>query len=143
YLGEEVIAESAFSVVYRAEHRGFRVRVALKCLKVPAEPSVDGARLLEQLRRETEPSFRLAAVSPAIARPLHVDVVQSGGQSGGSSGGQSAGSGPGSGAGSGPGSGPGLGGAQLVPLIVLEWLEGWKIGRASCRERVKVAVAGV
>lgn len=127
YLVEEVIAESAFSVVYRAEHRGFRVRVALKCLKVPAEPSVDGARLLEQLRRETEPSFRLAAVSPAIARPLHVDVVQSGGQSGGSSGGQSAGSGPGSGAGSGPGSGPGLGGAQLVPLIVLEWLEGWTL----------------
>ena len=79
YLVEEVIAEGDFGVVYRAEHRGFRVRVALKCLKISADLATD-ERFLEQLRAETEPLFRLAAASPAVVRPLHVETFPSGGQ---------------------------------------------------------------
>jgi serine/threonine protein kinase len=35
YRIESVVAEGGFGVVYRADHKGFRAKVALKCLKIP------------------------------------------------------------------------------------------------------------
>jgi serine/threonine-protein kinase len=81
YLVEQVVAEGGFGVVYRAYHRGFRARVALKCLKIPGTLSAtQRAQFLDQFRAEAEVLFRLSAVSPTIVRPLHVDTFSHGGQ---------------------------------------------------------------
>lgn len=81
YLVEHVVAEGGFGVVYRAYHRGFRARVALKCLKIPTSLSAtQRSRFLEQFRAEAEVLFRLSAVSPTIVRPLHVDSFAQGGR---------------------------------------------------------------
>jgi len=64
YRVDAVVAEGGFGVVYRAQHLGFDSRVALKCLKLPAQLSgaerdqfldafVAEGKLLHQLSRET------------------------------------------------------------------------------------------
>jgi serine/threonine-protein kinase len=76
YHVETVVAEGGFGVVYRARHGGFRAPVALKCLKVPQHLGTEyQARFLEQFRAEAELMFRLSASTPAVTRPLHVDVM--------------------------------------------------------------------
>jgi serine/threonine-protein kinase len=74
---ERVVAEGGFAVIYRAYHEGFRAPVALKCLKVPETMTEEGrAAFLEKFREEGALLFRLSASSPAIVRPLHVDVLE-------------------------------------------------------------------
>src|SRR6187551_1806643 len=94
YEVEDVVAEGGFGVVYRAHHKGFRAKVALKCLKIPNDLD-EGHRqkFLEQFRAEAEVMFRLSSQIPAIVRPLHVDAFHTDDN-------------------------------QLVPFIALEWLEG-------------------
>jgi eukaryotic-like serine/threonine-protein kinase len=74
---ERVVAEGGFAVVYRAHHEGFRAPIALKCLKVPETMTgEERAGFLDKFREEGALLFRLSAVSPAIVRPLHVDVLE-------------------------------------------------------------------
>lgn len=76
YHVESVVAEGGFGVVYRARHGGFRAPVALKCLKVPQHLGHEQReRFIESFRAEGEVMFRLSASIPAVARPLHVDVM--------------------------------------------------------------------
>ncbi|HSC85865.1 MAG TPA: serine/threonine-protein kinase, partial [Polyangiaceae bacterium] len=94
YEVEDVVAEGGFGVVYRAHHKGFRAKVALKCLKIPNEMSESDRRaFLEQFRSEAEVMFRLSSQIPAIVRPLNVDAFHA--EDG-----------------------------RLVPFMALEWLEG-------------------
>ena len=94
YEVEDVVAEGGFGVVYRAHHKGFRAKVALKCLKIPSDLTEDQRqKFLEQFRSEAEVMFRLSSQIPAIVRPLHVDAFHTADN-------------------------------QLVPFIALEWLEG-------------------
>lgn len=107
YEVESVVAEGGFGVVYRAYHRGFRAKVALKCLKVPEEFSDDERRkFLAQFRGEAEVLFRLSSRIPAIVRPLQVDAFE----------------------------GPG---GKLVPFLALEWLEGRTLDAIILRRREK------
>ncbi len=97
YRVEEAIAEGGFGVVYRAHHKGFRAKVALKCLKIPIELGREHrAQFLEQFRSEAEVLFRLSALMPNIVRPLHVDAFQA----------------------------PD---GRFVPFMALEWLDGWTL----------------
>ncbi|MCH2111078.1 MAG: serine/threonine protein kinase [Polyangiaceae bacterium] len=94
YEVEQVVAEGGFGVVYQAYHKGFRAKVALKCLKIPQELSEEQRRsFLEQFRSEAEVLFRLSTQISHIVRPLHVDAFQNDAD-------------------------------QLVPFMALEWLEG-------------------
>lgn len=98
YRVESVVAEGGFGVVYRADHKGFRAKVALKCLKIPSNfNEVERQRFLEQFRSEAEVLFRLSGASPHIVRPLHVDAFHTDDR-------------------------------QLVPFLALEWLEGRTLG---------------
>lgn len=98
YRVESVVAEGGFGVVYRADHKGFRAKVALKCLKIPSNfNEVERQRFLEQFRSEAEVLFRLSSASTHIVRPLHVDAFHTDDR-------------------------------QLVPFLALEWLEGRTLG---------------
>jgi serine/threonine-protein kinase len=94
YQVEEVVAEGGFGVVYRAYHKGFRAKVALKCLKIPDELTEQQRQsFLEQFRSEAEVLFRLSGQIPNIVRPLHVDAFRADD-------------------------------GRLVPFMALEWLDG-------------------
>lgn len=94
YQVEDVVAEGGFGVVYRAYHRGFRAKVALKCLKIPQDLSEEQRqKFLEQFRSEAEVLFRLSSQIASIVRPLHVDAFHTDDR-------------------------------RLVPFTALEWLEG-------------------
>lgn len=94
YQVEDVVAEGGFGVVYRAHHKGFRAKVALKCLKIPVDLTEDQRRqFLEQFRSEAEVLFRLTSRIHGIVRPLHVDAFHTDD-------------------------------GRLVPFMALEWLEG-------------------
>jgi eukaryotic-like serine/threonine-protein kinase len=98
YRVESVVAEGGFGVVYRADHKGFRAKVALKCLKIPGSfNEVERQTFLEQFRSEAEVLFRLSSHNPHIVRPLHVDAFHTDDR-------------------------------QLVPFLALEWLEGRTLG---------------
>lgn len=98
YRVEAVVAEGGFGVVYRADHKGFRAKVALKCLKIPSNfNEAERQNFLEQFRSEAEVLFRLSSASPHIVRPLHVDAFHTDNR-------------------------------QLVPFLALEWLEGRTLG---------------
>jgi eukaryotic-like serine/threonine-protein kinase len=94
YHVEQVVAEGGFAVVYRAHHAGFSAPVAMKCLKVPQQLSLERqAAFLAQFRAEAELLFQLSASIPNVVRPLHVDAMTAPDGS-------------------------------FVPYMVLEWLEG-------------------
>ncbi|HET9958593.1 MAG TPA: protein kinase [Polyangiaceae bacterium] len=94
YEIEAPVAEGGFAVVYRAHHRAFRAKVALKCLKLNPSLAEYGRKLfLEQFRAEAEILYQLSARLHEVVRPLHVDALTT--KSG-----------------------------QFVPFLVLEWLDG-------------------
>ncbi len=94
YQVEQVVAEGGVAVVYRAHHAGFSAPVAMKCLKVPQQLSVERqSAFLAQFRAEAELLFQLSASIPNVVRPLHVDAVTTAD-------------------------------GAFVPYMVLEWLEG-------------------
>jgi len=107
YRVETVVAEGGFGVVYRADHKGFRAKVALKCLKIPTTfNEVERQNFLEQFRSEAEVLFRLSSHNAHIVRPLHVDAFHTDDR-------------------------------QLVPFLALEWLEGRTLGALiAARARV-------
>ncbi len=94
YRVEAVVAEGGFSVVYRAEHQGFKAPVALKCLKLPEKLSTERqTAFLAQFRAEGELLFELSASIPTVVRPLHIDALTTDD-------------------------------GTFVPYMVLEWLQG-------------------
>lgn len=98
YRVEAVVAEGGFSVVYRAEHQGFKAPVALKCLKLPEKLSAERqTAFLAQFRAEGELLFELSASIPTVVRPLHVDALT-------------------------------VDDGTFVPYMVLEWLQGETLG---------------
>ncbi len=97
---ERLVAEGGFSAVYRGFHTRFRVPVALKCLKLPAQlDATQRARFAAQFQQEAELLFRLSASRREVVRPLQVgDFATVEG--------------------------------QYVPFLALEWLEGRGFERA-------------
>ena len=94
YRVEAVVAEGGFSVVYRAEHQGFKAPVALKCLKLPEKLSTERqTAFLGQFRAEGELLFELSASISTVVRPLHIDALTTSD-------------------------------GTFVPYMVLEWLQG-------------------
>lgn len=107
FLVEQVVSQGEHGLVYRAHHRGFRTRVALKCLGLTAPwegPARD--RLLEAFRAGAEQQVRLAAVTPVLARPIQVGsfIAPDG---------------------------------RRVPFLALEWLDGWSLDAIIAQRRAQ------
>lgn len=107
FLVEQVVSQGEHGLVYRAHHRGFRTRVALKCLGLTAPwegPARD--RLLEAFRAGAEQQMRLAAVTPVFVRPIQVGsfIAPEG---------------------------------QEVPFLALEWLDGWSLDAIIAQRRAQ------
>jgi len=78
---DAVVAEGGFAVVYRAYHLGFGERVALKCLKVPAQlDGIERERFLRAFLDEGKLLHRLSRSSSGIVQALDIgaDVSPSG-----------------------------------------------------------------
>lgn len=94
YEVEAVVAEGGFAIVYRALHKGFGAKVALKCLKLSRKVGPERqAEFLAQFKAEAALLFQLSASIPTVVRPLHIDALTTAD-------------------------------GTFVPYMVLEWLEG-------------------
>lgn len=94
YEVEAVVAEGGFAIVYRANHKGFGAKVALKCLKLSRRVGPERqAEFLAQFKAEAALLFQLSSSIPTVVRPLHIDALTT--KDG-----------------------------TFVPYMVLEWLEG-------------------
>ncbi|MBK8254520.1 MAG: protein kinase [Polyangiaceae bacterium] len=102
---ERVVAHGGFAIVYRGIHGGFRVPIALKCLRIPSGMTpTQHNTFLEKFREEGELLFRLSAAIPEVVRPLHIDAVV-------------------------------LPDGQLMPFLALEWLEGEGLDQVITRTK--------
>ena len=77
YRVESVVAESAFSLVYRAHHDASRTPVALELLELSTQNPQEQAAFLQLFRRVAEPVVQLSAALPNVRRALSVDAFRS------------------------------------------------------------------
>ncbi|MGK4008182.1 serine/threonine-protein kinase [Sorangium sp. So ce1036] len=71
-----VAGEGGFGIVYRGLHRGLRVPVAIKCLKLPAHlGAAERERFLKRLRTEARLLHLLSRQTAGIVQALHVGAA--------------------------------------------------------------------
>src|SRR5215472_5756046 len=101
YCVEQPIGEGGFSVVYKGHHLGLNEPVAIKCLKLQAQPYLDSPTIesfLNRFRDESRIMYRLSQGNLDIVRAISSGSAVS----------------------------PLLN--TLVPYMVLEWLDGHSLG---------------
>ncbi len=108
YRVDAVVGEGGFGVVYRGFHLGFEKPVALKVLKIPADPRLDREAFVAAFRAEGRHLLELSGLHTSFVRALDAGVLNL----------------------------PSRGAASPVaPYLVLEWLEGEALEDELVRRR--------